>query len=225
MTDLKSISEEEIKKGIYLIFDNSKLLITEGDLLLKNKAYARAFALYQLSIEEIGKVQLLFSLLIDLNNKETIDFQAINKDFTSHPEKSKRSINCLFSAVYGMYIQEKDLKKKEEYKIVFSNLSSSQEKGHLAKINDYKNYSLYVSLKEGSFISPTQMISDETAIGRQMDANLCYEASKTLIDSFMKNIEGLCNLVKEFKENPKFSSDAKELFLDSNYGEKGKIET
>jgi hypothetical protein len=69
------------------------------------------------------------------------------------------------------------------------------------------------------------MISDETAIGRQMDANLCYEASKTLIDSFMKNIEGLCNLVKEFKENPKFSSDAKELFLDSNYGEKGKIET
>lgn len=61
MIKLKKIQKEQLLQGMNLALKNARSFLKEANLLAKNKAYSRAFALGVLSIEEVGKV-VLFAL-------------------------------------------------------------------------------------------------------------------------------------------------------------------
>ena len=61
---LNNLTVAEIEHGITLALENAAQMIKEGDLLFENNMFARAYTLYQLATEEVGKSRLLFSLII-----------------------------------------------------------------------------------------------------------------------------------------------------------------
>jgi AbiV family abortive infection protein len=59
-TDAEFPSDEQIANGLHLCFRNAEALRTEAELLYTSNYKARAFALLVLSLEELGKIPLLF---------------------------------------------------------------------------------------------------------------------------------------------------------------------
>jgi len=59
MVDLRKVSKKQFLHGMNLALQNARSLAKEAELLAKNKAYSRAFALGVLSLEEAGKVVFL----------------------------------------------------------------------------------------------------------------------------------------------------------------------
>jgi AbiV family abortive infection protein len=57
----------EYLNGINKSLDNASELYDDAEILFKLKRYPRAYTLYQLSIEEIGKVSIIYNFLLFRN--------------------------------------------------------------------------------------------------------------------------------------------------------------
>lgn len=68
------LSYKEIKNGFDLALDNAKDLFEEANGLAIFEHYSRAYTLYQLSIEEVGKCIILFRALIEGSLGANIDY-------------------------------------------------------------------------------------------------------------------------------------------------------
>ena len=88
MIDLKKISKEQLLEGMNLALKNARSLLKEAELLVHHNAYARAFALGTLSIEEVGKVVFLtMSFHRDFLEAKKKDVDKFWKWYSSHRAK------------------------------------------------------------------------------------------------------------------------------------------
>lgn len=152
---LENILTENILVGMKKAFNNATSLLDEAYLLKTNNRLARAYALCQLSIEELAKIQILFELWIDRINNNIIDYKALNKSFTNHIVKTKTYLETaiakfrLFKAQYSDdWIDKLITIYEERLKIV-------------KDLNDLKKESLYVSIINNNFQSPAEKIDEE----------------------------------------------------------------
>ncbi len=113
---LDQINSDEIATGIKIVLDNARELFSDGDILYKEKRFARAYTLFQFAIEEIGKSRLLYSLLMAIRNGEKINYNNYNKEFTSHQKKSKGAIVFEIISLLLMFKHEKVKRKRATIK-------------------------------------------------------------------------------------------------------------
>ena len=84
-------SAEQISNGIVLCLENASKLIEEAEILFNKKRYARTLSLSILSLEELGKINILVEAIhIAKSDKDRI--KNFFKEFKSHTVKIKESI-------------------------------------------------------------------------------------------------------------------------------------
>lgn len=126
--------------------ENARDLFDDAELLFINKRYSRAYTLYHLSSEEIGKYFLILEFLIRNDYSESV-VKKFSADFRDHPKKINYSsrINNLVSFL------NRDLKseKLSPFKL---------NKEEIKELNKFKNLSLYCHIEEDKSILPKDII-------------------------------------------------------------------
>lgn len=153
--NLQELSDEELIKGIQKSYFNAVDLLDEAYLLGHSEKFPRGYALCQISIEEFAKCSLLFGLLMERLEKSEIDYEKFNRDFTSHKRKMEHGIDWeitmfeFFKYQSGKDFVDKIIEKSNDYK------------KQIDELNELKNESLYVDVKNTSFQSPSETIDKE----------------------------------------------------------------
>ena len=139
-------------KAVYKSLVNAKELIEEAEILVEHDKNARAYTLFQFSIEEVGKASLTFNFVLngDIDNlKETKSFETAFRD---HKTKTKYSQGLDF--MYAIMSDKSDLTKA-----LLGSWLDEHDKIEIS--NNYKNYSLYTSLIDNKFQKPSEIITKE----------------------------------------------------------------
>ena len=148
------MNDVELENGLKLTYKNAIRLIEEADGLLIFERYSRAYTLYQLAAEEIGKFVLIFHAMLDFYNGIVIDEKYFeDKAFRDHKPKTKKSllIELIVIEHFEKYIgHETGLKQKiwDDYE-------------NVNELNNRKNQSLYVSIKDDKFVFPDSIITKD----------------------------------------------------------------
>lgn len=194
---LNNVNPDELIKGIDLVLNNANALIEEGNILLKHKKHSRAYALYQLAIEEVGKSQILFSLIMKLKLGKEINYKELNRDFTEHTKKSKSSIVFEVTAILLMNrnTPKDEVEKRAALKEMLDDLN--QEKQNVNLLNDNKNNSLYTNVVDDKFVTPEMVVSDQMAAKMKEKANIRLHASRPLLMEMLQGIDQLCDYMKQ----------------------------
>ena len=192
---LENIGKANLIDGMKKSYSNAEELLNEVYLLQTNQKWARAYALCQLSIEEMAKVPLLFDLLINKINGYPIDYKQMNRKFKDHSLKTILSIETEI-AFFKLYKQQSGaewvdgaIKKGEEFI------------NNIEELNDFKNESLYVTIKGNKFQSPNVIIDEEkfqSVYGKALLRKIMF---KKLVEGSENNIEEIARMIKENYEN------------------------
>lgn len=146
------MTDNQIKNGIPKIIENAVSLFSDATLLEENQRIERAYTLYQLSIEEIGKAFMLIGSLIFENVNDSGIQKKLKEDIKNHQAKSKKSIGL--DVFLQEFMRAKDVEKYE--KLV---LKSFDEFENTNSINEKKNSSLYVSFNGNKFLKPSECVT------------------------------------------------------------------
>ncbi|WP_118950497.1 AbiV family abortive infection protein [Taibaiella helva] len=199
---LENIDLEELKRGCKITIENAEEMIEEADILINNKRFARAYTLYQLGIEEVGKSNLLLQLIFDLKIGRKVDAKALNKEFKFHQAKSKSSIVFEKAALLLMLSTSQEGSAQERVKQFFEE-SEKVDKENANMLNDNKNKSLYVGIENGKFISPKYIITTEMALNLRTKALIRTKAAKGLLEGFLNDIDTLTSAMKNLEDQGK----------------------
>jgi AbiV family abortive infection protein len=174
------LDDNNLIEGIRKCIINAKSLIDDALLLKEHGRFARAYTLFQLSIEELGKSSILyfFATLQDVD-KET-NLKKFRKEFLNHKVKTERAIN--FDAIILSSIKE----KTDRHKFLYSILMEHQ---NIEIFNDLKNYSLYTSLIEDKFLLPCETISEELLSEIEARATVRFDLIKPTIEFLLKGFD------------------------------------
>jgi AbiV family abortive infection protein len=162
------MTDEILIDGIEKALDNANSLHEEASILEKHKKHERAYLLYHICIEEIGKAHLLFYLLLDEEYKDDKKLKKFLKDFRDHPTKISASIGV--DTIIARLIENKEDRHK-----YIETIAKQYE--NVSKINDLKNFSLYTNYFSGQFVRPSYII-DEKLLG-----NIKFYAETRLLAS------------------------------------------
>jgi len=178
---LEYFSQDEIKRGIFLALNNAEDLIKEGDLLFENAMVLRAYSLYQLSLEELGKAGQLYDLLLTIKVGIEINWNKVNDEFSSHKEKTKQAIDFEICSIIPPLLREKGLKKT---KVLQSLKELVQQQTDVFNSNKLKNDSLYLGISVDKFISPKDIITKEMTELLKKDLTVRYNIAKKILTDF-----------------------------------------
>lgn len=200
MESLENVSDKELEIGIDKSLSNAKELIAEGDILLERDKFSRAYCLYQLATEEIGKARLLFALLMNRQIGENILYKEVNREFAHHQTKSKSALAFEMIAFLVMYSSQND-KSAEERKASFQKaISNVANENDVQELNFFKNASLYVGLRDGIFVNPSEIVNKEMAISLRQNALIRLEAGKVVLQNLLKDLPNIVTLVNQTKQ-------------------------
>ena len=211
--NLENLPETELKIGIEKSLSNAKELIEEGDFLFKENRYSRAYCLYQLATEEIGKSRLLFALIMNRQLGEDIDYKQINKEFTHHQTKSKSALTFEMMAFLVMFSSEKDKSAEERKNNFLDAMERVQTENDVNVLNNNKNYSLYIGIKDGKFVEPKDVITKEMAASLRTNVLIRFEAGRSVLKLMIEDLENIVNLLKQAKQLE--SDEIGEKFFDT----------
>ena len=150
MKKLQEISKVLLIKCVEKCLQNARELFEEAEILKDNKKYPRAYSLYHLCIEEIGKVFIIFQFLIEDDYSEE-NSKKFNRKFLDHKTKIKTSRNI---EKIMILLMQKELKVEE-----FNALTYNNEV--IEKLNDLKNLSLYCFIDNKIVFKPSDIIGED----------------------------------------------------------------
>ncbi len=183
------ITGSELVNGYNLSMENAKALIDEAELLAKNNRLSRAYTLYQIAIEEIGKCVILYQAILDLYMGHAIDITYLkNKGFFSHEEKSRRSITA---ELYAIHLVERNGLELDSIKKGLVN-----DYTRVKRITSTKNSSLYVEIIDEVFSSPKSAVTNEMIEDITNTANIRYES----IQPFLQPLDKMQEIANELKK-------------------------
>jgi AbiV family abortive infection protein len=206
---LEELSISELEKGIEKALENSEDMFKEGEILYKNECFQRAYTLYQLAIEEIGKSKLLFSLIIDQLLGKEVNFKEINKDFTHHQTKSKSSVYFEVAALLIIHSGGEDSAEKRKAKFLDSFGKLQEEIQFINGLNNNKNNSLYVGIADNKFVSPKEIITKEMATELRTNTLVRLETSKAILKTMLTDRDKIVNKLKNLQDNNEDNIDDK----------------
>ncbi len=197
----------QIKIGIPKIVSNAVSLYSDATLLATNNRIERAFTLYQLSIEELGKAFILLRYLLFENTDEKKTQIQLRKDLKNHQVKSKYSIGLDF-LIQG-FIKTIDPDKYES--LVFKSLN---EHINIGAINEKKNQSLYVSFNGNKFLLPSECISTKNVEEIKNKAGSRIFIAKNVFMPIIENISYLKEKMAGFElDKSRISKEQQDEFV------------
>lgn len=165
---------------------NARELFEEAELLKENKKYPRAYTLYHLCNEEIGKVFIIFQYLIQ-NDYSEAKVKKFYSEFTNHKPKIKTSRNIL--KIMLLLIQ-KEISEED-----YNNLTYTKEA--IDNLNNYKNFSLYSFIENKSVFKPSDMFGlDELNLIRP-NSELCLNYTEKFCRLALKDIDQFIKMTSE----------------------------
>jgi AbiV family abortive infection protein len=146
------MTKEDYFDGIFKSISNASDLYGDAELLFNNSRYSRAYTLYQLAIEEIGKASMIYSFILYKDYNQTSEQDKFKKEFVDHKKKTQSSIGI--DVLLAFQISDLKLKKGLMYQ-------AYKQLQDVKSLNKLKNQSLYTDLIEGVFKLPREVISFE----------------------------------------------------------------
>ncbi|RTY65288.1 AbiV family abortive infection protein [Flavobacterium sp. LB2P53] len=131
---------------------NARELIEEAEILAEKNKVARAYSLFQFSIEEVGKAFLTFNFLLKGDIESDLETKKFQNDYKNHLAKTEFSQGIDF--MFAIMAEKSDLTTK-----LLENSFFELGKVHIS--NNYKNFSLYTSLIDNKFNKPSEIITKE----------------------------------------------------------------
>lgn len=205
------LNKNEYFEAIEKSLSNAEELIEEGEILAKHIKYARAYTLFQFSIEEIGKAFLTFQFVLYGDIEDVQETKQFFKKFRDHISKTESSQGIDFMFALNSDISGFTKKILENSMIEF-------DKVHIS--NNYKNYSLYTSFIEDKFYKPSEIITKEKLDKITHYAKLRLQIVKPFIKIGVENFDLLFNTRNNLdKEEMSIETQKKiEELLASNFG-------
>lgn len=197
----------QIKIGIPKIVSNAVSLYSDATLLATNNRIERAYTLYQLSIEELGKAFILLGYLLFENTDEKETQKQLRKDLKNHQVKSKSSIGLDF-LIQGLI---KTINREKYEYLVFKSL---EEHNNIKSINEKKNKSLYVSFNGNKFLLPSECISTKDLKEIKNKAGSRIFIAKKLFMPVLKNINHFQEKMAELElDKSRISKEQQDEFV------------
>lgn len=197
---LENLSDDTLLEGMKKSYENAVDLLYEAHLLGEAQNFSRSYTLCQFSIEEFAKAPILFSILMERLEGSTIDYEKYDKDFYNHERKMEHGIDWeigmfeYYKAETGKDFADKIIEKSKDYQ------------NNIKELNDMKNESLYVDIKNNSFQSPSEVIDEEKYNKIAGIASL----RKLMLQIFGKIDDKTLDEIRSgFKENSTDGSDSK----------------
>jgi len=185
--------KNDLLEAVEKSLKNAEELIEEAKLLKSHKKFARSYTLYQLSIEEIGKMSLTFNFLMYDDIEDDLQCKAFLKNFTHHQTKTKISIGL--DLIFALNSDASNFNKE-----VVKNFLNKSSKENINISNNLKNYSLYTSLIENKFYSPSEIITEDKVNDIEFWANLRLEIANSFFAPAIKNFDKLYETRKDFNK-------------------------
>lgn len=188
---LELIPTDKLINGIKKAFANAESFLNDVYILKEYEQLTHAYTLCQFAIEELAKISILFQLWIDRINENEIDYNKFDSDFKNHIVKTKLSVETeisllkLYKEETGAEWVDEVIKKGEE---LLLNLKFS---------NDLKNESLYVTVKNNDFQSPTDIITKDVFDSIYGTALLRKMMFENLMNKSEEYINEIARLLKE----------------------------
>lgn len=180
--------------------ENARDLISDADILNANKRIPRAYTLYQLATEELGKAIYCYLIIFEERYDDPIIMAEFEKVFFSHQKKADKSssLNIVIAQVLC----------KGSFKDALNFIEESiEERKQLKEIDNLKNYSLYTSVINSQVKNPIDVISETILSKIELKAKSRFGA----INAFVTiGIEHLSALREHQKANPNYEIDAEE---------------
>ena len=146
------MTNDNLLEAVEKALQNAEDLFDEAIILKNHEKTARAYTLFQFSIEEIGKAAMTFYFALHGNLKNEKEYKTFLKDFRDHKIKTEVSQGVDF--MFVMMTEGNDFTKK-----LLHNLLEKDNNLSLNLSNNKKNYSLYTSLIEDKFYAPLEVIT------------------------------------------------------------------
>jgi AbiV family abortive infection protein len=148
----------ELVRGAEVCFANAEQLFQEASLLRENKHFPRSLFLYQIAMEECAKVDMIGAAATALTLGHPVDVDRLARAFRDHKAKN-------FSNAYMSTASEAEMaaRKANDSNAASEAFRNSQREIH-GFLNTAKNASMYVDLKDGKFISPSEVVGEEEAL-------------------------------------------------------------
>lgn len=147
-----SLTRADYFEAIRKSLANARELIDEAEILVQNKKIARAYTLFQLSIEEVGKAFLTFNFVLNGDIDNAAEIREFDSAFINHKAKTKFSQGLDF--MFALMSE-----KTPDTKKILENFMEQRDKVNIS--NNYKNYSLYTSLIDNKFYMPSEIITEQ----------------------------------------------------------------
>jgi AbiV family abortive infection protein len=123
------VNKEDYFDGILKSLSNATDLFDDAETLFEKKRYPRAYALFQYTIEEVGKASIIFNLncvKISTTKKSKKKFQ---NEFRSHGIKTQNAIGLDIMLAFA--VPDKKTKSALMYQV-------AEHEKNLKKLNDVK---------------------------------------------------------------------------------------
>ena len=194
------LSEEILIQVCEKSLENAKELILDADLLKANKRISRAYTLYQLATEEVGKAIYCYLIIFNEQYDNPKILSEFGRVFVSHKDKTDKSgsLNMIIAQVLFKGNFEGALNFLEE---------SIQESKQLTEIDNLKNNSLYTSLINSQVKNPSEVITESLLSKIEIKAKSRFGAINAFVNTGIKHLD----LFREHqKANPNYELDAEE---------------
>lgn len=169
---------------------NARELFKEAQLLKTNNMFARAYSLFHLSMEEIGKSFVTIKyILIDDYSEEKI--KKIDKELTNHKIKIDLSSNI---EVITVWLFDGDIDLETIEKITFT-------KEQIETMNKFKNLSLYSFIENGISYKPSDIFDEKTLNNFEERIELKLLAAEQFFEVLLKDIEKYIKVVKKINND------------------------
>ncbi|OYU78870.1 MAG: hypothetical protein CFE23_16610 [Flavobacterium sp. BFFFF1] len=178
------MKKEDLLDAVNKALQNAEELYDEAVILKNNEKIARAYTLFQFSIEEIGKAAMTFDFALHGNLSDSKEIKIFLDKFRDHKIKTETSQGIDF--MFAMRADESEFTKK-----LLLNFLGKDKKLSLNLSNNKKNNSLYVGLIDNKFCLPQEMISKKDLDEIELYANLRLKIAKPFFSLGVNNFEKL----------------------------------
>ncbi|MDR6967343.1 AbiV family abortive infection protein [Flavobacterium arsenatis] len=158
---------------------NARELHTDAKILMENNRFERSYTCFQFCIEEIGKASLAYQFLLDDDWSKSSRFL---NDLRDHKTKTNTAIGIDMLVLKA--IENPALKKN----IL---LNSQIQSKNLKHLNDYKNYSLYVSFINGNPYMPSEIITSKILEEIEFYATIRLEIATQFLKIGLQEFDGV----------------------------------
>lgn len=145
----------ELTGGAEKVFENAVALYREASILKDNRSWNRALFLFQISLEECAKLEMLGSWATSLLMGHEVDSAKVKNAMASHASKDRTNAYFLKGDA-----KEEAAKQSGDFEGAVKAFKDMQKEFHL-RANEAKNGSLYVDFVGGTFVAPNERITQE----------------------------------------------------------------